>query len=124
MDFANVIATATRGAINDEATGELDALVRELQEVQRLRGGTPKGKLALTLSLQLNQQGNVELSADLAVKHPPAPQTRAILFTRKDGTLSEQDERQGAFEFKDPPAPATTVRDITDTRRLAANDKD
>lgn len=119
--FASVVASATRGAINDEATVELNGLVREMQEVQRLRGGKPKGKIALTLTLQMNDNGNVELSADLAVKRPPSPQTRAILFARKDGTLSEEDERQASFEFKEPAEP---VRNIKDVRSLAANDRD
>ena len=126
--FADVIATSTRGAINDDATAEMRKLVAEMQTVQRNRGGEPKGKMTLELSFKVNENGVFEITSDIKVKRPAMAKTRAFLFATKDGSLSEEDQRQMKLplgEVKDVSTASTSnVRDISDRRPLAANDKD
>lgn len=125
--FADVIANSTRGAINDEATSEMNSLVAEMLSIARNRGGEPKGKISVELSFELNKTGVMEIDAEVKVKHPGNGKTRAFLFVRRDGSLSEEDERQGSLglDVKDvSTGGASKVRDIGDRRMAAANDKE
>jgi hypothetical protein len=124
--FADVIANSTRGAINDEASKYMNTLVAELLQAQRLRGGEPKGKLTVEMSLELNKTGVMEIDFEVKVKRPSSGKTRAFLFVRRDGSLSEEDERQASLPLGDVKDVATgdkKVRDIADRRMAAANDQ-
>jgi hypothetical protein len=125
--FADLVANSTRGAINDEATSEMNSLTAELMKVQRLRGGEPKGKLTVEFTFELNKTGVMEIDFQTKVKRPGNGKTRAFLFVRRDGSLSEEDERQGTLplgEAKDVSTPGDKkVRDISDRRMAAANDQ-
>lgn len=125
--FADLVANSTRGAINDEATSEMNSLTAEMMKVQRLRGGEPKGKLTVEFTFELNKTGVMEIDFQTKVKRPGNGKTRAFLFVRRDGSLSEEDERQGTLplgEAKDVSTPGDKkVRDISDRRMAAANDQ-
>ncbi len=123
--FADIVANASRGAINDDATSELKKLVAEMQYAQRNRHGEPKGKITLELTLELNKTGCFEITSDVKVKRPAMAKTRAFLFPRKDGSLSEEDERQTRLDLdaKDLNGASPAARDVSDHRMASANDK-
>jgi hypothetical protein len=127
--FADLVANSTRGAINDEATAEMNSLTAELMKVQRTRGGEPKGKLTVEFTFELNKTGVMEIDFQTKVKRPGNGKTKAFLFLRRDGTLSEEDERQASFDLGNSARDVSTggtgkVRDITDRRSIAAGDKE
>lgn len=126
---ADLIESAVHGEINDAATKELTALVNEMQTLERTIGGKQKGTLTIKLAFSL-ERGVFDTQAEITVKRPPKVKPRAFLYATKDGSLSEEDTRQGAFDFGGRSEPkdvstggAANVRSIEDRRMAAANDK-
>jgi hypothetical protein len=126
--FAEIISQVSHGAINDEATNELKALVAEMMRCARDVGGKPKGKIVVTLSLAL-EKGIFDVYGSVKAQMPAKVQPRAILYAAKNGLLSENDQRQYAFEMppKDVTSEAATsvrsIASITDHRMAKANDR-
>lgn len=122
--FAGLIGSITHGAVNDAATADLRALVAEMQRIARNDGGIPKGRIVLSVSLAL-EKGAFDLRADVKAVYPQKAKPRALLYATKEGGLSEHDQHQLSLGMpKDvSTAAATKVRDISDRRMAAANDK-
>lgn len=124
--FAETISEITHGEINDLATKEMNALVAEMQTAERIVGGKQKGTLTVKLAFSL-ERGVFDTQAEVTTKRPPKAKPRAFLFAGRDGSLSEEDTRQGSLDLagaKDVSTPGLSkVRDITDGRSAAANDR-
>ena len=117
VKFSERLKTLGMGAIDDEATRELDNLTREMARLAKATGGKPKGSMTLKLSFTL--EGDVfDIRPELSVKRPPPPRPRAVLFAGPDGILSETSHTQTQMEFTAAPmreveAPAAEpVRDV------------
>jgi hypothetical protein len=125
--FSETIAETTHGEIDDLATKEMATLVTEMLQAERTIGGKQKGTITLKLAFSL-ERGVFDTSAEVTVKRPARVKPRAFLFAGKDGSLSEEDTRQGSLDLKAnardvSTATAGKVRDITDARSAAANDR-
>lgn len=130
ITYADTIRDATRGEFNDVATKEMTALLDDMQNAERTIGGKQKGKLTVTLEFIL-EQGKLFTQAIVNTKRPPRVKPTAVMFIGRDGTLSQEDTRQGALDFderKDSSRDVSTagsavVRDISSGRDAAANDR-
>lgn len=124
--FSGLFGDVSHGELNDTATAELKVLVAEMLRVQRIEGGTPKGKMTIALDFKL-EKGCFEIRSSTTVKLPAKARPRAFLFATKDGGLSEEDQRQHSFDLAVPKdvstGAATNVRDIRDRGMAAANDR-
>lgn len=125
--FSEIISEITHGEIDDLATKEMTALVAEMQTAERTVGGKQKGTLTVKLGFTL-ERGVFDTQAEVTTKRPPKAKPRAFLFAGRDGTLSEEDTRQGTLDLKTTAKDVSTpggakVRDITDHRAAAANDR-
>lgn len=123
--FAELIAGATHGEIDEIASKEYLALVNEMRNLENTIGGKQKGVITLKVAFTL-ERGTFDTQAEVSVKHPPKVRPRAFLYPQKDGSLSEEDTRQGTLfdGAKDVSTPGTAnVRDIKDVRSAAANDR-
>lgn len=123
--LSELIAGATHGEIDDVASKEYLGLVNEMRNLENTQGGKQKGTLTLKLSFSL-ERGVFDTQAEVTVKRPPKAKPRAFLYAAKDGSLSEEDQRQGTLfsEAKDvSTAGAANVRSIADGRAAAANDR-
>lgn len=119
--FAGLIGSIAQGAVNDAATADLRALVGEMLRIARNDGGIPKGRVVLSVSLQL-EKGSFDLRADVKAVYPQKAKPRALLFATKEGGLSEQNHNQLSLALppKDVSTAAGAIRNIADKRKDAS----
>lgn len=124
--FAELISGMSHGETDAIASKELTALVSEMQKLEGTVGGKQKGQLTVKVSFSL-ERGILDTTAEVTVKRPPKVRPRAFLYPTRDGSLSEEDTRQGRLDLSDAKDVSTpggaAVRDISDRRMAAANDK-
>jgi hypothetical protein len=125
--FSALISDIAHGEIDDLATKAIDEVVTALQTGASNVGGKQKGQITVKLSFSM-ERGIIDTAAEVTTKMPPKVKPRAFLYPMRGGGLSEENQRQAAFDFgnaRDVSTPAADqkVRDITDGRTRAANDK-
>lgn len=91
--LSDVIRACGGGQFHDDATAELQALVKEVRRVGETVGGTPSGTLTIKLKLTLDR-GIFDVTAALAVKSPAVIQARTIMYDDNEGALYKNDQRQ------------------------------
>jgi len=92
--FADVLAKISRGAVLDEATLSLGALVQAVTSTGR------KGSLTVTLSVapMKGSPGQVTVSAAVGVKEPKDDAHAGVFFTDDTGRLSRNDPYQATLD--------------------------
>ena len=110
--FSDFVRTMTRGALDEEATAEMQELVKEMTRIAETSGGKPKGKLVLTVNFSLDR-GVMDVDAKVTIARPARVRARTIMYPQRDGSLSKEDESQGrlfAGEVKDGIPNASDIR--------------
>lgn len=88
ITFLGFIQTHRRGEILTES----DALMTEILTAIREHGG--KGKLTLTVGLQMNKAGQIEIQPALKSEKPRRAMSSGLYFADDDGNLSRRDPNQ------------------------------
>lgn len=101
INFLQLLQSHRRGEIPAVADAALTDILTALRE----HGG--KGKLTLTLNLELNKTGQVELIPDIKSVKPRRTMSTGLFFTDDDGRLMRRDPNQSDW-----------VDDITSRRDL------
>lgn len=111
-NFAEFIRSISSGAFHDEATEALKTVVREIVRVAEASGGKPKGKLVLTINMQMDR-GVMDVNPDVKITTPSTVRARSIMYPTRDGGLSRTDQRQLAL-----PGVRDAMPDVRDIRSV------
>lgn len=91
--FTEFLAALDYGAIDDEATHELNELVHAVTET-----GKP-GEITLVIKIKpVGKAGQVELASDLRVKKPKPVRGKTLMFATPDNNLQREDPRQRTLD--------------------------
>ena len=95
--FCQQIAAMQRGQFDDELTGAVRELVREMTYLAD--HGTSKPKAAITLKVDfVLDRGVMDVVADFAVKRPKKARGRTMLYPSASGELLHHDPQQLSLE--------------------------
>lgn len=113
--LTDVIKACGGGAFHDEATAELQALVKDIRRVAETIGGKPRGMLTLKLKLTLDR-GIFDVEAGIAVTSPAVIRARTIMYDAEDGSLFKNEQRQLSLSgiVKDGTPDVTNIRTARD----------
>lgn len=107
-DGTTTFASLEDGDLAADFDRELTGLVAHLADVVGGRAkATAKGRLTLTLAVEVDGNGLVEIDTGLEVKKPKPTRRGARYWTTEDGRLSTEHPQQHRFEF---PARAVAAR--------------
>lgn len=95
-NLAELLQDISGGDFHNAATNKLTDLVATMKEVERNQGGKPKGRLTITLSLELDR-GMIEIDGSVKVSEPSTVNGRTFMYGNPDGTLVKEDPRQHAL---------------------------
>ncbi len=90
--FPDTLRQIRYGALQDELTEALNALVAECTKTNKT------GELVLKIKLKPNPAGQVEVLDDLTVKLPKPVRGTSIFFATPEGNLMRDDPRQQQLE--------------------------
>jgi hypothetical protein len=81
-----------------------DAVKSAIRELYDLTGGRPKagakGKVALTITIEVDGSGSADITADLQKTVPRAPRKRSFYWIDpENGELCTEHPQQSAFDF-------------------------
>lgn len=105
--FTVFLAELQDGAFNAELTERLSDLTAQMQRLADATGGKQKGKLTISIDLQLDR-GVYDVSADAAVKLPKEIRGRSIMYGQPGGGLSRRNPRQTEMDFAGPTRDVST----------------
>lgn len=112
--FCQQLAAMQRGQFDDEITGAVRELVREMTFIADR--GTSKPKAAITLKVEfVLDRGVMDVVADFAVKRPKKVRGRTLLYPSPSGELLHHDPQQLSLEV---PGARDTAIDGTRTVRV------
>ncbi|MFV1851610.1 MAG: hypothetical protein ACMZ66_12985 [Thalassospira sp.] len=91
--FGTLIQSLEEGQFHSDLTDEITAITKALQNHVMNHGGSPKGKLDLSLKFQL-KSGVITISTTTSTSLPVAPRSQSILWADDKGNLCRQNPRQ------------------------------
>lgn len=112
--FCQQIAAMQRGQFDDEITGAVRELVREMTYLADHGTSKPKASLTLKVDFVLDR-GVMDVVADFAVKRPKRVRGRTMLYPGAAGELLHHDPQQLSL---DVPAARDTALDSTRAVRV------
>jgi hypothetical protein len=126
--LADMLKMLGSGQFHEDATDAMKALCRNMEQVSRATGGTPKGQLVITMKFKLDRS-IMEIEPTFKVTTPSPTRARTILFPDGKGNLHRNNQNQGTLpleekrirqapmvEVKSVPAPVVEERTVPETR--------
>lgn len=115
--FATFLRTVDGGSFLVELGEELHGMNEKLQGLAS-QVGRASGELKVTFKFKHEQNGQVDVHTDLAVKLPKIQRARSTFWVTRGFNLADRDPRQLGFSFRDvnKPSPA---RDVTEAPKAA-----
>jgi|WetSurMetagenome_2_1015567.scaffolds.fasta_scaffold00090_12 hypothetical protein len=92
--FTETLADLAGGEILNDLTEQLAQVVKAVEETGKV------GALTLTIKIGTNGEGAMQVQADIKTKEPQPVRGTTILFHNSDGSLTRNNPKQGAFDFK------------------------
>jgi len=92
--FSVLLTGLDDGAVHQELSEKLQAMVVEISEQARLKDGKVRGVYTLKLSVTVDAKGVAEVAADVAVKAPPRKRSPSTVWVTKGGNLTTEVPRQ------------------------------
>lgn len=93
QSLLDLLKSLSGGEFIEGAEAKLTQLVATMKNAERNAGGTPKGKLTLTIALKLNR-GMIEIDGEAKISEPSTVHGRTFMFGLDDGALVKEDPRQ------------------------------
>lgn len=109
--FAVFISQVDEGSLHDEASSEVQAMVRSLCDYANRFGRAGKGTITMTLDFAVDAKGVAAVTGSLKTKPPKVPKVSSQFFLTPSGNLTLENPRQQKLplrEVKD----ADVVRDM------------
>lgn len=98
--FGGFLGEAEDGQLQADLTKALSELVATISNEAADRGGKPKGKLTLSIALQLDH-GAFDVVCDIKVAAPKCVRARSIFFATPDNNLTREHPRQQMLPLHD-----------------------
>ena len=114
--FAVLLQQVDEGQLHTDASKELHRVTKELLEWARTYQRDAKGSLTLTIGLNVDPSGVVDVVGDIKAKVPAPRRQRSTMWITKGGNLSAENPRQQKLPLREVPAATTTPRDVADDR--------
>jgi hypothetical protein len=93
QSFSEFLQSLDYGAIDDEATHELNEIVHACTETGKT------GEISLTIKIKpIGTAGQVELDSALKVKKPKPVRGKTLMFATPDNNLQREDPRQRSLD--------------------------
>lgn len=91
--FQQLLATCNDGRLHAGLSTDIRDGMMDLHQREASGGGKQKMKIVVTLELE-TKDGVVEMKGDYAVKLPPRPRPKTILWSLGDGRLQTSNPKQ------------------------------
>jgi hypothetical protein len=117
--FANFIAEACDGDINNEASVELKALIEAVSDAVARDGGSPKGSINVKINLKHDGK-SLGVTYEITTKKPPRKRSGGVVWVTKEGNFTLKNPRQQELPgFRDVSRPAEVAKDDAQAPRMA-----
>jgi hypothetical protein len=121
-NIGQLIALCEEGALDQDIARDSRKLVHALRAVAFNNGGKAKGKITITLDVEVEGE-LIMLRGDYVVKEPKAKRQRSAMYATEDGRITPNRPGQGTFfghrtvaeakpTFTTVDATATTFKDV------------
>lgn len=118
--FARALEMIADGELIHDASAELQALLKRLRSEAEHRHQAVKGRLTLTLTLNVEPHGLVDIRPALTTKAADRKLARGTLWLTPHANLTPNNPRQQALPLREvqPPAAARELDDEPEVREL------
>jgi len=99
-NFGQFVAEHEDGRFHAAATDVFHATLVAVRDAAMLKGGIAKGKLTLTLDIEMDGE-NIEIIADLVAKVPKLKRGRSIWWLTPQGHLCRSNPSQPELPLRD-----------------------
>lgn len=96
-----ILSMLDNGDYLPQLISDLEKLNIEMKDFSQAFGCKSKGQITITLALTNDRFGQIEMTANHAVKVPKAPAAKAILWTTADGQMTPSNPNQTRMEIRD-----------------------
>lgn len=110
--FAVVFQTIADGEAHTEASEEMQALLKLLQDEARNTNGSASGSMTIKLGLKVDAKGVATISYSVDVKKPTKKRPGATMWVTKGGNLSPDNPRQQKLPLRDVSSPNEAPRTV------------
>lgn len=100
QNLAQFLGAHEDGALNDDLTKDLHALIAEIHNIVLEQGGNPSGDININLKFTLDS-GMIEVKAKTDIKMPKLIRKKSSYYATKENRLTINNPRQPNLPFRD-----------------------